>query len=228
MSCFLCEHAASSILSIPSLVCVPCFMLERGVRMCCSSFDFVSGFGNSRSMFYFRVQSRVRSGRALLSACVVVVFCVAHGSCSAACFLVVLCCCTWLGVPSAMCFHVLFEHAAYECSHYLCWCLVLHMAGDLFCWPCACVLCEHMAFVFVFCVPCALMSIILTPPPPSCYLVIQVTWFTLVTLVTLSFAPYLFSLCVQSCASSLLNVPLLSPVLLDLALLCSALSCLKA
>ncbi len=34
------------------------------------------------------------------------------------------------------------------------------MAGDLFCWPCACVfvLCEHMAFVLVFCVPCALMQ----------------------------------------------------------------------
>ncbi len=34
------------------------------------------------------------------------------------------------------------------------------------CWPCACVfvLCEHMAFVLVFCVPCALMSIVLTPP----------------------------------------------------------------
>ncbi len=31
---------------------------------------------------------------------------------------------------------------------------------------CACVfvLCEHMAFVLVFCVPCALMSIVLTPP----------------------------------------------------------------
>ncbi len=47
-----------------------------------------------------------------------------------------------------------------------CSCPVLHMAGDLFCWPCACVfvLCEHMAFVLVFCVPCAFMSIVLTPP----------------------------------------------------------------
>ncbi len=36
----------------------------------------------------------------------------------------------------------------------------------LFSWPCACVfvLCEHMALVLVFCVPCALMSIVLTPP----------------------------------------------------------------
>ncbi len=48
----------------------------------------------------------------------------------------------------------------------VCSCPVLHMAGDLFCWPCACVfvLCEHMAFVLVFCVPCTLMLIVLTPP----------------------------------------------------------------
>ncbi len=40
------------------------------------------------------------------------------------------------------------------------------MAGDLFYWSCACVfvLCEHMAFVLVFCVPCALKLIVLTPP----------------------------------------------------------------
>ncbi len=47
-----------------------------------------------------------------------------------------------------------------------CSCPVLHMAGDLFCWPCACVfvLCEHIAFVLVFSVSCALMLIVLTPP----------------------------------------------------------------
>ncbi len=51
-------------------------------------------------------------------------------------------------------------------SFHISLCPVLHMAGDLFCCPCACVfvLCEHMAFVLVFCVPCALMSIVLTPP----------------------------------------------------------------
>ncbi len=39
------------------------------------------------------------------------------------------------------------------------------MAGDFVCWPCACVsvLCEHVASVLVFCVPCALMSICLDP-----------------------------------------------------------------
>ncbi len=46
----------------------------------------------------------------------------------------------------------------------VCSCPVLHMAGDLFCWPCVFVLWEHMAFILVFSVPCALMSIVLTPP----------------------------------------------------------------
>ncbi len=50
------------------------------------------------------------------------------------------------------CYHVLCEHVAYEFSLAACLCPVLHMAGDLF------------AFVLVFCVPCALMSIVLTPP----------------------------------------------------------------
>ncbi len=57
------------------------------------------------------------------------------------------------------CCHVLCEHVAYDYS-------VLHMAGDLCCCPCACVfvLYGHVAFVLVFSVPCALMSIVLTPP----------------------------------------------------------------
>ncbi len=39
------------------------------------------------------------------------------------------------------------------------------MAGDLFAGHVLVfVLCEHMAFVLVFCVPCALTSIVLTPP----------------------------------------------------------------
>ncbi len=61
------------------------------------------------------------------------------------------------------CCHVLCEHVAYEFSHES---PVLHMAGDLFCWRCACVfdLCENMAFVLVFYVPCVLMSIVFTPP----------------------------------------------------------------
>ncbi len=84
-----------------------------------------------------------------------------------------------------------------------CSCPVLHMAGELFCWPCPCVyvLCEHIAFVLVFSVSCALMLIVLTPPillPDYCSFAPPVTLPSLPS----SFAPFTFSLCLQSCASS--------------------------
>ncbi len=95
-----------------------------------------------------------------------------------------------------------------------CSCPVLHMAGDLFCWPCACVfvLCEHMAFVLVFCVPCALMSIVLTPPIllPDYWLICPPVFSSLPS----SFSPFIISLCLQSRASSSSHVS------------CRALSCL--
>ncbi len=72
----------------------------------------------------------------------------------------------------------------------------------LFCWPCACVfvLCEHMAFVLVFCVPCALISIVLTLPTvlPDYWLICP----TSLPSLSSSFAPFIISLCLQSCASS--------------------------
>ncbi len=111
-----------------------------------------------------------------------------------------------------------------------CSCPVLHMAGDLFCWPCACVfvLCEHMAFVLVFCVPCALMSIVLTPPIllPDYWLICPTCVF-LITLLICS----LYNLCLQSRAGSSSNVPeciLSCPVLPCLAVPCPALPSLPA
>ncbi len=70
----------------------------------------------------------------------------------------------WLRVFMLSC--LVWTRGLWVFSLAVCSCPVLHMAGDLFCWPCACVfvLCEHMAFVLVFCVPCALMLIVLTPP----------------------------------------------------------------
>ncbi len=69
-------------------------------------------------------------------------------------------------------------------------------------WPCACVfvLCEHMASVLVFCVPCALMSIVLTPPIllPDYWLICP----TCLSSLPSSFAPIIIVLCLQSCASS--------------------------
>ncbi len=126
------------------------------------SFGFVSGFGHSRSMFCLIV-SRVRSAaRASVHVCFVSLHAVrvfVHS-----CY--VLCCVARsLCFSLAECFHVVMS-CVWVFSLATCSCPVLHMAGDLFCWPCACVfvLCEHMAFVLVFCVPCALMWIVLTPP----------------------------------------------------------------
>ncbi len=70
----------------------------------------------------------------------------------------------WLRVFMLSC--LVWTRGLWVFSLAACSCPVLHMAGDLFCLPRACVfaLCEHMAFVLVFCVPCALMSIVLTPP----------------------------------------------------------------
>ncbi len=57
---------------------------------------------------------------------------------------------------SAACIHVVMS-----CVRVLfCTWLVICFAGHVLFF----VLCEHMALVLVFCVPCALMSIVLTPP----------------------------------------------------------------
>ncbi len=95
--------------------------------------------------------------------------------------------------------------------------------ADLVCWPCACafVLSEHMAFVSVFCVPCALILIVLTPSilfPDYCFICP-----TCLPSLPSSFAPFIISLCLQSCASSSSYVPLTCA---DPALPCLALSCL--
>ncbi len=94
------------------------------------------------------------------------------------------------------------------------------MAGDLYCWPCACVfvLCEHMAFVLVFCVPCALMSIVLTPPIlfPDYWLICP----TCLSSLHSSFAPFIISLCLQSCVSLSLYLPWLCPALPSLVASC--------
>ncbi len=116
--------------------------------------------------------------------------CVAHSLCIllAACFHVVMSCVnTWLMSFLISCvFMSCFAHD---------WLFV--------CWPCACVfvLCEHVASVLVFCVPCALMSICLDPA----YLVtcLLIHFPQLLSLVTSSFAPFIISLCLQFCVGLL-------------------------
>ncbi len=83
----------------------------------------------------------------------------------------VLWCSTQFVFLSAACFHVVMSCVLkfmklWVFSLAACSCPVLHMAVDLFAGHVLVffVLCEHVAFVLVFCMPCALMSIALTPP----------------------------------------------------------------
>ncbi len=106
-----CERAASSVLEcVRSLVCVPCFMLERGVRIpALMSWVSVTCRGSDsrtpRSVSLCECAVSSSLGRTLF--------------CSRAC---VLSCC-----------HVLCEYVADEFSQIAaCSCPVLHMAGDFF------------------------------------------------------------------------------------------------
>ncbi len=150
--------------AVRSLVCVPCFVLERGVRIPAFmswvsihvgvwtlALHVLSCCVSVRSPVYMSCGVHAVRFR---PACIHVMSCVVwHAACVSHWLRAfMLSCLVWT------CGLWLFSFA--ECS-----CPVLHMAGDLFCWPCAniFVLCEHIAFVLVFCVPCALMSICLDP-----------------------------------------------------------------
>ncbi len=125
----------------------------------------------------------------------------------------VLCCVARSSCFSlAACFHVVMFCVNTQLMSVLISCVFvscLHMAGDLFCWPCACVfvLCEHMALVLVFCVPCALMSIVLTPPIllpdywlicPTCVYLITLLICSLYNLLVFA-VPCWFVVCILLC-----------------------------
>ncbi len=149
----------------------------------------------------------------------------------------VLCCVAHsLCISLAACFHVAMSWVNMWLMSFLISCVFVscftHGWWFVY-WPCACVivLCEHMAFVLVFCVPCALMSIVLTPPillPDYCLICP-----TCLSSLPSSFSSFIFSLCLQSCASSsslnpicVLSCPVLScPVLSCPVLSCPVLSC---
>ncbi len=211
--------------AVRSPVCVPCFVLERGVRIpALMSWDsvFVSGLH-----FLSLCECAVSSSLDYALSCPCVFCCVARSSCIslAACFHVVISCVnTWLMSFLISCVFVsCFAHG---------WWIV--------CWPCACVfvLCEHVASVLVFCVPCTLMSICLDPTHlVTCLLIhfpqllslvtllicslynllvfavpcgfVAICWFIVVRLVS---SPALCPVlpCVQSC---LVSSPALCPVL---------------
>ncbi len=93
------------------------------------------------------------------------------------------------------CCHVLCEHVAFEYFYQLhvrvlfdTW-LVICFAGHMLVFFCVC---KHMAFVLVFCVPCALMSIVWTPPIlfPDYWLICPTCFSSFLS----SFAPFIISL----------------------------------
>ncbi len=145
-----------------------CFMLERGVRIpALMSWVSVSCRGSDtrapRSVSLWECAVSSSLGRTLF--CSRVFCCVARSSCfyRLRAFMLYLV----LFISLAACFHVVMSVNTWLMSFLIsCVCMSCFVYGWWFvCWPCACVfvLCEHVAFVLVFCVPCALMSICLDP-----------------------------------------------------------------
>ncbi len=117
------------------------------------SFGFVSGFGHSCSTFCLFVGVCVLEfarPRALLSTCVLWLHAVRVLS---AAHIHIMSCAVWHvacvfhGLRAFMLSCLVWTRDLWVFSLAACSCPVLHMAGDLYC----------MAFVLVFCVPCALM-----------------------------------------------------------------------
>ncbi len=200
---FSCERAASSVLepcALSSACLVSCWTVMIGSRHSCLEFRF--RFGHSCSTFCLVVWAcdlEFSRLHALLSTCV-------------------LLCCTQFVFLSAVCIHVMSCVNTWLMSFLISCVFVSCFAHGwwIVCWPCACVfvLCEHVASVLVFCVPSflSLMSIVLTPPIllPDYWLICP----TCLSSLPSTFAPFIFSLCLQSCGSSSSNVS------------CPALSCL--
>ncbi len=256
MSCFhVSARGFDCARAVRSLVCVPCFMLERGVRIpALMSWDsvFVSGFRHSRSVFCHCVsaRSRVRSiARSHVHVCFVVLHAVRVSiGCMHSCN--ILCCVARrLCISLAACFHVVMSCVNMWLMSFLISCVFVSCFAHgwwIVCWPCACVsvLCEHVASVLFFCVPCALVSFVLTPP-----ILLPVYWLIFPSCspsLPSSFAPFIISLCLQfrlgllpyvgssmSCvqpcpalSSPVLSCPVLScPVLSCPVLSCPVLSC---
>ncbi len=175
-SCFECARA------VRSLVCVPCFVLERGVRIP-ALMSWVSVRVGVRTLalrFLSLCECAVSSSLDCTLSCPRVFCCVARSSCFyrlrafvlylvlfgtqlvyslAACFRVVMSCVnTWLMSFLISCVFVsCFAHG---------WWFV--------CWPCACVLFCVSTWLLSYSFLCAMCSHVnLSWPHPSCYLFID-------------------------------------------------------
>ncbi len=174
------------------------------------SFGYMSVFGYSCSMFCVFVWVCVLEftwPHTLLSTCV-------------------LWCCSQFVFLSPACFHVVMSCVNTWLMSFLISCVFMSCFAHgwwFVCWLCAgvSVLCEHVASILVFCVPCALMSICLDPTLLVTYLLMNFPQlFSLVTLIICS----LYNLLVFAVLCQFVIVsPWVYPVP---ALSCCALSCL--
>ncbi len=185
-------HGFECARTVRSLVCVPCFVFERGVRIpalmswvLCRGSDTRAPF--SVSLCECAISSSL--GRTLF--CPRVFCCVARSSCFylvRAFMLYLMLCGTQLVYSLAACFHVVMSCVNTWIMSFLISCVFVSCFAHgwwFVCWPYACVsvLCEHVASVLVFCVPCALMSIYLDPT--HCVTCLLINFPQLLSLVTL-------------------------------------------
>ncbi len=189
-------HGFECSRAVHSLVCVPCFMLKRGARILL----------HSCLEFRFHVEVRTLALH-VLSPCVSVRSRVRSAARSSVhmCFVVLHAACEFHWLRAFMLSCLVWTHGLWVFSLDACLCPVLHMAGDLF---------AGHVLVFLFCVStwlclhflCHVLScqFVLTPPTlfPDYWLICPTCLCSLPS----SFAPFILSLCLQSYASSSLNV----------------------
>ncbi len=184
MSCFhVSARSFDCAWAMRSLVYVPCFVLERGVRIpAFISWDsvFVSGFGHSRSIFCHCVSVRSRVCSTVRSP-VHVCFVVLHAArvsigCVHSCY--ILCCVARsLCISLAACFHVVMSCVNTWLMSFLISCLFVSCFTHgwwIVCWPCAWCFCFVWARGFWPSFLCAMCSHVnLSWLHPSCYLFIN-------------------------------------------------------
>ncbi len=171
---FSCERAASSVLepcSLSSAYLVSCWSVVFGSRHSCLEFRFLVGVRTLALRFLSLCECAVLRSLGCTLSCPRVFCCVARSSCFyrlRAFMLNLVLCGTQLVYSLAACFHVVMSCVNMWLMSFLISCVFMSCFAHgwrFVCWPCACVfvLCEHVASVLVFCVPCALMSICLDP-----------------------------------------------------------------
>ncbi len=194
---FMWAHGFECARVARSLVCVPCFVLERGVWIP-ALMSWVSVRVGVRTLalhFLSLCVCAVSSSLGTAHSCPHVFCCVARSSCFywlRAFMLYLVLCCTQLVYSLAACFRVVLSCVNTWLMSFLISCVFMSCFAHgwwFVCWPCACVsvLCEHVTSVLVFCVPRALMSICLDPTHlVTCLLINFPQLLSLITLLICS------------------------------------------